>query len=114
MSRSKTDGDVVPTKSLTLNLDLHGFELVESAPAEATADFVCAMDGSYDLEIETSDDQDWRVELDVHPAGHMKVGDIFLDGELVTRDGDGADLEDLDEWLQYIVRHVTTEFAGGL
>lgn len=109
MSQPETEGRVDPTKELTLNLDLHGFKIVEDAPAEASTEMVRAMGGSYDLEIETSTGPDWRVELEAHPAGHLTFGDIFEGGSLVMADGEAAELADLQEWVRYVIRHATDE-----
>jgi hypothetical protein len=114
MSQPETEGHTDPTKTLTLNLDLHGFEAVDGVPTEVSAEIVRGVGGSYDLEIETSTAPDWRIELHVHPNGKMKLGDIFRGGSIVTADGDAAALADLEEWVQYVIRHVTDDVAEGV
>ena len=117
MSTANHGGATVPAESFELDLDLHGFETEESAPARVEGDLVRDMNGAFTLEFQSAE-QRWRVELQPNPrTGSLKAVGAFESesgsgrGGVLAHEKDDTqpDIEELDQWLRFVIRHVSSE-----
>jgi hypothetical protein len=113
VSRSDHAGATVPTEEYRFNLDAYGFETKPEAPHRISGELSRDANGQHLLEIETSDDEVWRVELAITGSGRLEARVVYRDGALVAAEGD-AEIESVDqlpEWVQFVVDQVAREVS---
>jgi len=111
MSAVNHGGATVPSEEYHINLDAHGFEPVDEAPARVDADLVRDTNGAFALEIE-GDEQRWRVELQPDPqTGELEAVCAFENGSVTAHATDSTQpaIAELDQWLRFVIRHVSSE-----
>ena len=113
MSAVNHGGATVPSEEFELNLDAHGVEVVEEAPAAVSADLVRDTNGAFALEIESDqDEQRWRVEL----QPDQRTGDLtpvcaYANGCVIAHAEDSTqpDIAELAQWLRFVIRYISSE-----
>ena len=111
MSAVNHGGATVPSEEFQLNLDVHGFELDDAAPATVTADLVRDTNGAFALQIE-SDEQRWRIELLPNTlTGELEPVCVFANGSVIAHreDENQPGIDDVGQWLRFVIKHVTSE-----
>lgn len=112
MSESRNRGRTVPSKEISINLDVHGFELNEDTPGRVKGQVVEDI-GNHLLEFDADGDS-WRFEMQVDGRGSLKPVDAYYDGTLVASDHESyiQDVYELPRWVRFVLETVSSEVSS--